>query len=66
MQRPMGEWYLAKKMHESGFTCLASQTLDWRKGARTSGKGYRLPSSILFIFDYDVIAGAQTETQGQR
>ena len=35
------------------------------KRARASVKGYRLLSSVLFMFDYDVIAGAQTETQGQ-
>jgi hypothetical protein len=48
-------------LHVSGLTNTALAKI-----ARASVKGYRLLSSILFMFDYDVIAGAQTETQGQR
>lgn len=46
-------------LHVSGLT---NTGLAKRAGA--SVKGYRLLSSILFMFDYDVMAGAQTETQG--
>jgi hypothetical protein len=67
IQHPTGGWYLAKGMDAQGWLHVSGLTnTGLAKRARASVKGYRLLSSILFMFDYDVIAGAQTETQGQR
>ena len=58
-----GKWHLTKGMHESGFTKtgLAKRSTDKRQRILA-----RLAAIIMFLFDYDVIARAQTEIAGQR